>query len=55
MKVINYKTNLQIWGYICHVSNAVLSGGVRRAALDYEADPKMMREIFLQKTGNWRT
>jgi ribonucleoside-diphosphate reductase alpha chain len=37
---------------ICHLSNAVLSGGVRRAALDFIVDPND-EEMILSKTGNW--
>lgn len=37
---------------ICHSSNAVLSGGVRRAALDFIVDPNDM-EMIMSKTGNW--
>lgn len=37
---------------ICHCSNAVLSGGVRRAALDFIVDPDD-EEMIISKTGNW--
>ncbi len=37
---------------ICHLSNAVLSGGVRRAALDFIIDPNDT-EMIMSKTGNW--
>lgn len=37
---------------ICHLSNAVLSGGVRRAALDFIVDP-YDKEMIMSKTGNW--
>lgn len=37
---------------ICHSSNAVLSGGVRRAALDFIIDPND-EEMIMSKTGNW--
>lgn len=37
---------------ICHSSNAVLSGGVRRAALDFIVDPND-EEMINSKTGNW--
>lgn len=37
---------------ICHASNAVLSGGVRRAALNFIVDPND-EEMILSKTGNW--
>jgi len=37
---------------ICHSSNAVLSGGVRRAALDFIVDPDD-EEMIMSKTGNW--
>lgn len=37
---------------ICHASNAVLSGGVRRAALDFIVDPND-EEMIMSKTGNW--
>lgn len=39
---------------ICHSSNAVLSGGVRRAALDFIVDPHD-EEMIMSKTGNWYT
>ena len=39
---------------ICHGSNAVLSGGVRRAALDFIVDP-YDQEMIMSKTGNWYT
>ncbi len=38
---------------ICHMSNAVLSGGVRRAALNFIIDP-FDEEMIMSKTGNWR-
>ena len=37
---------------ICHSSNAVLSGGVRRAALNFIVDPND-QEMILSKTGDW--
>lgn len=37
---------------ICHSSNAVLSGGVRRAALNFVVDPND-DEMIYSKTGNW--
>lgn len=37
---------------ICHLSNAVLSGGVRRAALNFIVDPND-EEMIMSKTGNW--
>lgn len=37
---------------ICHCSNAVLSGGVRRAALNFIVDPND-EEMIMSKTGNW--
>lgn len=37
---------------ICHASNAVLSGGVRRAALNFIVDPND-EEMIMAKTGNW--
>ena len=37
---------------ICHASNAVLSGGVRRAALNFIVDPND-EEMIMSKTGNW--
>lgn len=37
---------------ICHASNAVLSGGVRRAALDFIVDPND-EEMIMSKTGDW--
>lgn len=37
---------------ICHMSNAVLSGGVRRAALNFIVDPND-EEMIMSKTGNW--
>lgn len=38
---------------ICHLSDAVLTGGVRRSALDMILDPND-EESILAKTGNWR-
>lgn len=38
---------------ICHSSNAVLSGGVRRAALNFIVDPND-EEMIMSKTGDWR-
>lgn len=38
---------------ICHLSNAVLSGGVRRSALDFIVDP-YDEEMINSKIGNWR-
>lgn len=38
----------------CHASNAVLSGGVRRAALNFIVDP-YDEEMIMAKTGNWYT
>lgn len=37
---------------ICYMSNAVLSGGVRRAALNFIIDPND-EEMIMSKTGNW--
>lgn len=37
---------------ICLMSNAVLSGGVRRAALNFIVDPND-EEMIMSKTGNW--
>jgi ribonucleoside-diphosphate reductase alpha chain len=37
---------------ICHASNAVLSGGVRRAALNFIVDPND-EEMIMSKTGDW--
>jgi len=39
---------------ICHASDAVLSGGVRRSALSMIVDPHDY-EMIHAKTGNWRT
>lgn len=39
---------------ICHASDAVLSGGVRRSALNMIVDPND-DEMIHAKTGNWRT
>ncbi len=38
---------------ICHASDAVLSGGVRRSALNMLVDPND-KEMIYAKTGNWR-
>lgn len=38
---------------ICHSADAVLSGGVRRSALNMIVDPKD-KEMIMAKTGNWR-
>jgi ribonucleoside-triphosphate reductase (thioredoxin) len=38
---------------LCHASDAVLSGGVRRAALNMIVDPNDF-EMIHAKTGNWR-
>lgn len=38
---------------ICHASDAVLSGGVRRSALSMIVDPND-EEMIMAKTGNWR-
>ncbi|MFL0161405.1 glycyl radical enzyme family protein [Aquirufa salirivi] len=38
---------------ICHASDAVLSGGVRRSALNMIVDPND-QEMIHAKTGNWR-
>lgn len=38
---------------ICHASDAVLSGGVRRSALNMVVDPND-KEMIYAKTGNWR-
>jgi ribonucleoside-diphosphate reductase alpha chain len=38
---------------ICHASDAVLSGGVRRSALSMIVDP-LDTEMIRAKTGNWR-
>jgi intein/homing endonuclease len=37
---------------ICHASDAILSGGVRRVALDFIVDPND-EEMIMSKTGNW--
>ena len=39
---------------MCHASDAVLSGGVRRSALNMIVDPND-NEMIYAKTGNWRT
>lgn len=39
---------------ICHASDAVLSGGVRRSALNMIVDPND-KEMIHAKVGNWRT
>lgn len=39
---------------MCHASDAVLSGGVRRSALNMIVDPND-EEMIMAKTGNWRT
>lgn len=43
---------ISVGDIICHSSNAVLSGGVRRAALDFIVDPND-EEMIMSKTGNW--
>lgn len=43
---------IHVGDIICHASNAVLSGGVRRAALDFIVDPND-EEMITSKTGNW--
>ena len=39
---------------LCHASDAVLSGGVRRSALNMIVDPND-DEMIMAKTGNWRS
>lgn len=39
---------------LCHAADAVLSGGVRRSALNMIVDPNDI-EMINAKTGNWRT
>jgi len=39
---------------LCHISDAILSGGVRRSALNMIVDPND-EEMIMAKTGNWRT
>lgn len=43
---------ISVGDIICHASNAVLSGGVRRAALNFIVDPND-QEMIMSKTGNW--
>lgn len=38
---------------LCHAADAVLSGGVRRSALNMIIDPND-KEMIMAKTGNWR-
>lgn len=42
-----------VFDIICHASDAVLSGGVRRSALNMIVDPND-KEMIYAKTGNWR-
>lgn len=42
-----------VFDIICHAADAVLSGGVRRSALNMIVDPNDEEMIFA-KTGNWR-
>jgi ribonucleoside-triphosphate reductase len=42
-----------VFDIICHASDAVLSGGVRRSALNMIVDPND-EEMIYAKTGNWR-
>lgn len=44
---------IAVFDIICHASNAVLSGGVRRSALNMIVDPND-KEMIYAKTGNWR-
>lgn len=43
-----------VYDIICHVSDAVLSGGVRRSALSMIVDPND-EEMINAKVGSWRT
>jgi intein/homing endonuclease len=45
---------IAVFDILCHSSDAVLSGGVRRSALSMIVDPND-KEMMLAKTGNWRT
>lgn len=44
---------INVFDIICHASDAVLSGGVRRSALNMIVDPNDLEMIYA-KTGNWR-
>lgn len=44
---------INVFDIICHASDAVLSGGVRRSALNMIVDPND-QEMIYAKTGNWR-
>lgn len=44
---------IAVFDIICHASDAVLSGGVRRSALNMIVDPND-KEMIYAKTGNWR-
>jgi ribonucleoside-triphosphate reductase len=46
-------TPILAFDIICHASDAVLSGGVRRSALSMIVDPGD-QEMLTAKTGNWR-
>lgn len=43
-----------VFDILCHAADAVLSGGVRRSALNMIVDPNDNEMIFA-KTGNWRS
>jgi ribonucleoside-diphosphate reductase alpha chain len=45
---------IAVFDILCHSSDAVLSGGVRRSALSMLVDPNDT-EMMFAKTGNWRT
>ncbi len=44
---------IHIFDIICHISDCILSGGVRRSALLMVVDPHD-KEMIYAKTGNWR-
>jgi ribonucleoside-triphosphate reductase len=45
---------INVFDIICHASDAVLSGGVRRSALNMIVDPND-EDMIYAKTGNWRS
>ena len=49
----NKLRGIAVFDIICHASDAVLSGGVRRSALNMIVDPND-KEMIYAKTGNWR-
>lgn len=52
-KKINKLRPIHVFDIICHISDCILSGGVRRSALNMIVDPNDTEMIYA-KTGNWR-